>query len=70
MIDEENKQELSIVLFWYDKKHYEDVFKKVGFVKFRWVDLALYGDERNADFWNDFLTDNTIMMYEAFRPSQ
>lgn len=57
------------MLYWYDKKFYEEVFKNAGFANFRWVDLALYGDERNADYWGDFLQDNTIMMYEAFKPS-
>jgi hypothetical protein len=55
MVDDEMKLDLSVVLYWYDKSHYEEVFKKVGFTNFRWVELGLYGDERNEEHWKDFL---------------
>jgi hypothetical protein len=68
IVDEEADLDISLVLYWYSEKYYEDVFKKVGFTDFTWVPMHMEGDERNADYWKDFLEDNTLMMYQAFKP--
>lgn len=70
IVDDEANLDISLVLYWYSAEHYERVFKEMGFVDFRWVTMEQNGDEENADYWKEFLTDCTLIMYEAFKPLQ
>lgn len=70
MIDEESDQDLNVVLNWFHPDFYKSTFEKIGFVNFRWVEMSLHGDLDNAEYWRDFVTDCSLIMYEAFKPSE
>lgn len=67
IVDQEHDVDIPLVLYWYSPEHYEQVFKKVGFTDFRWVDMTMTGDEGNEAYWRDFLEYNTLIMFEAFK---
>jgi len=35
--DKDADLDINLVLYWYSPQHYEKIFKKMGFINFRWV---------------------------------
>lgn len=44
------------------------MFKKVGFVDFKWVDMTLSEEATDPEYWREFLDQCTLIMYEANKP--
>ncbi|CDW76070.1 UNKNOWN [Stylonychia lemnae] len=68
LFDKEADMDISLRLMWYSGQFYEEAFRKAGFTNFRWVQLELFEDTDNAEYWKDFLTNCQVIMYEAIKP--
>ncbi|CDW84807.1 UNKNOWN [Stylonychia lemnae] len=66
--DKDADLDISLVLYWYSAEHYENIFKKLGFINFRWVEMELFEDTENQEYWKDFMDGCSLIMYEAFKP--
>lgn len=60
--------DVTLVIYWYSAEYYEKIFKKVGFEGFKWVYMKMSGDEANQEYWDDFLKQCKLIMFEAFKP--
>ncbi|CDW81677.1 UNKNOWN [Stylonychia lemnae] len=60
--------DISLKVMWFSGEYYEQIFKKVGFQNFRWVQMELFENTDDIEYWKDFLTNGLILMFEAFKP--
>jgi ubiquinone/menaquinone biosynthesis C-methylase UbiE len=68
IIDDDLEVDIKLVLYWHSAEHYEQIFRKVGFTNFRWIEMKVEGFHGNEEYWKDFIEYNTLIMYEAFKP--